>query len=224
MITADNTFMAVIWDMDGTIADTAELHIKAWQTVFGRRGIAFSRDDFKKSFGLRNDTVIRGAMGAQTTQEDIAIISQEKNELFRESLRQEGVRPMPGAIELLSALHKQNTPMAVASSAPRLNVDIFIKMLGIEPFFKTIVSGEEVERGKPDPQSFLLAAEKLKTAPRRCVVIEDAVGGIEAARAAGMRSVAIAASHTREELKTADLVVDSLSEVSVSDIEKLAQR
>ncbi len=221
---ADSTLVAVIWDMDGTIADTAEQHIKAWQTVFGRRGISFSREDFKKSFGLRNDTVIRGAMGAQTTQEDIALISHEKNELFRESLRLEGVRPMPGAIELLSALHKKNIHMAVASSAPRQNLDIFIKKLRLEPFFKASVSGEEVERGKPDPQSFLLAAEKLKTEPHGCVVIEDAVGGIEAARAAGMHSIAVAASHTREELEIADLVVDSLAEVSAPDIEKLIQK
>jgi tRNA threonylcarbamoyl adenosine modification protein YeaZ len=220
----DAARLAVIWDMDGTIADTAEQHIRAWQAVFSRRGIAFSREDFKRTFGLRNDTVIGSMLGAQTTKEDIAIISREKNELFRESLLREGMRPMPGAIELIKALHEMNIPMAIASSAPRQNLDIFIKMLGIAPFFKTVVSGEEVERGKPDPQSFLLAAEKLQATPRQCVVIEDAVGGIEAARAAGMHSIALAASHTREELKKADLVVDSLSEVSVPDIEKLIQR
>jgi beta-phosphoglucomutase family hydrolase len=215
--------MAVIWDMDGTIVNTSEQHFQAWQTVFGNRGMAFSREDFKKSFGLRNDTVILGVLGPQAAPEEIASISHEKTELFRESVRRDGVSPMPGAIELLSALHQQGIPMAVASSAPRRNAETFVKILRIEPFFKTIVSGEEVVKGKPDPAIFLLAAEKLKTAPHCCVVIEDAVGGIAAARAAGMCSVGVVANHPRENLNLADVVVGSLAELNACDIEKLIQ-
>jgi tRNA threonylcarbamoyl adenosine modification protein YeaZ len=212
---------AVIWDMDGTIVDTAAQHFKAWQTVFKSHGVAFSREDFKKGFGLRNDDIIRDVLGSQVAPEEIASISREKTEIFREAVRREGVGPMPGAIELLAALHQREIPMAVASSAPRQNVDTFLKMLGIESYFKAIVSGEEVARGKPDPQIFLLAAEKLNAEPCCCAVIEDAVGGIAAAHAADMRTIGVAANHPRESLKLADMVVDSLAELGAPDIEKI---
>ena len=215
--------MAVIWDMDGTIVNTAAQHFKAWQTVFRSRGIAFSHEDFRKGFGLRNDDIIRDVLGLRATPEEIASISREKTTLFREAVRRESVTPMPGAIELLTALHERDIPMAVASSAPRQNADTFLKMLGIKSLFKAIVSGEEVATGKPDPQIFLLAAKKLNVEPCCCAVIEDAVGGVSAAHAAGMRSVGVAANHPRESLKLADLVVDSLMELTAADIEKLIQ-
>jgi beta-phosphoglucomutase family hydrolase len=221
--TANCKRMAVIWDMDGTIANTAAQHFKAWQAVFRSRGVAFSRADFRKGFGLRNDDIIRDVLGPETSPENITSISREKTGLFREAVRREGIGPMPGAIELISALHERDIPMAVASSAPRQNTEAFLKMLGIESFFQAIVSGEEVARGKPDPQIFILAAEKLNAEPRCCAVIEDAVGGVAAARAAGMRSVGVAANHARDSLKLADLVVDSLAELTAADIEKLMQ-
>lgn len=220
---ADCQRIAVIWDMDGTIVNTALQHFNAWQAVFRSRGVAFSRAAFRKGFGLRNDDIVRDVLGPETSPENITAISREKTELFREVIRREGVGPMPGAIELLSALHKQDIPMAVASSAPRQNTEAFLKMLGIESFFKAIISGEEVARGKPDPQIFILAAEKLNAEPSCCTVIEDAVGGVAAARAAGMRSVGVATNHPRDSLKLADLVVDSLTELTAADIEKLMQ-
>jgi tRNA threonylcarbamoyl adenosine modification protein YeaZ len=220
---ADCQRIAIIWDMDGTIVNTAAQHFKAWQAVFMSRGVAFSRADFRKGFGLRNDDIIRKVVGPESSPEDIASINREKTDIFRESVRREGIKPMPGAIDLLSALHERDIPMAVASSAPRQNTEAFLKMLGIESFFKAIVSGEEVARGKPDPQIFVLAAEKLNAEPRCCAVIEDAVGGVAAARAAGMRSVGVAANHPRDSLKLADLVVDSLTELTAADIEKLIQ-
>jgi beta-phosphoglucomutase len=209
--------------MDGTIVNTATQHFKAWQEVFRSRGVAFSRADFRKGFGLRNDDIIREVLGPESPPEDIASISHKKTDIFRESVHREGIDPMPGAIELLSALHERGIPMAVASSAPRQNTEAFLKMLGIESFFQAIVSGDEVARGKPDPQIFILAAEKLNAEPSCCAVIEDAVGGVAAARAAGMRSVGVAANHPRDSLKLADLVVDSLAEITAADIEKLIQ-
>jgi len=220
---ADCQRIAIIWDMDGTMVNTAAQHFKAWQAVFMSRSVVFSRADFRKGFGLRNDDIIRNVLGPETSPEDIASISREKTDIFRESVRREGNGPMPGAIDLLSALHERDIPMAVASSAPRQNTEAFLKMLGIESFFKAIVSGEEVARGKPDPQIFILAAAKLNAEPCCCAVIEDAVGGVAAARAAGMRSVGVAANHPRDSLKLADLVVDSLAELTAADIEKLIQ-
>jgi tRNA threonylcarbamoyl adenosine modification protein YeaZ len=220
---ADCKLMAVIWDMDGTIVDTAAQHFQAWQTVFGSRCVAFNYEDFRKSFGLRNDDIIRIALGLQATPEDIACISREKTQLFREAVLRDGVIPMPGAINLITGLHKRGIIMAIASSAPKQNVETFLKMLNIESLFKIIVSGQEVTRGKPDPQIFLLAAEKLNIEPCCCAVIEDAVGGVAGARTAGMCCVGVAANHPRESLKLANLLVDSLSELNALDIEKLVQ-
>ncbi len=208
----------VIWDMDGTIVDTASKHYDAWKTVFSRRGVAFSRADFTKSFGLRNDDIIREILGPGARPEEISSISTEKTELFREAVRREGVNPMPGAIELLTALHAIGVPMAVASSAPVCNIETFIKMLSIGPFISAVASGEEVTRGKPAPDIFMLAARKLNIEPACCAVIEDAVGGISAAAGAGMRSIGVAANHTKKNLELADIVVDSLAELSANDV------
>ena len=208
----------VIWDMDGTIVDTASKHYDAWKTVFSSRGIAFSRSDFKKSFGLRNDDIIREILGQKASPEEIQSVSREKTELFREAVRREGVRAMPGAIELLTALHGMGIPMAIASSAPTRNIETFIKMLSIGPFITAVASGEEVTHGKPAPDIFMLAARKLNIEPGCCAVIEDAVGGISAAAGAGMRSVGVAANHTKKSLELADIVVDSLAELCANDV------
>ena len=215
--------LAIIWDMDGTIVDTAELHFAAWQTVFTSRHIPFSREDFRRGFGMRNDSIIRDILGPRATPEEIDAISREKTGLFRDAVNRQGVHAMPGAKELLTALHERGVPMAVASSAPRQNAETFLQLLGIENLFQAVVSGEEVTHGKPAPDIFLLAAKKLGAEAHCCVVIEDAVGGIAGAHAAGMHSIGVAANHTRESLKLADLVVDSLAQVSAADIEKLLQ-
>jgi beta-phosphoglucomutase len=214
--------MAVIWDMDGTIVDTASKHFDAWKTVFSSRGIAFSHSDFKKTFGLRNDDIIREILGSGVNTDEINSISREKTELFREAVHREGVKPMPGAVALISGLHSLNVRMAVASSAPTRNIETFIKMLGLEPYFDAIVSGEEVTNGKPAPDIFLLAAKKLDVKPVCCLVIEDAVGGIAAAATAGMRSVGVSANHPKKNLERADIVVDSLSELSANEVLNLA--
>jgi tRNA threonylcarbamoyl adenosine modification protein YeaZ len=209
---------AVIWDMDGTIVNTASKHFDAWKAVFSSRAVAFSRADFKRNFGLRNGDIIKEILGEGASREEIELISREKNELFREGVRREGVSPMPGAVELLTALHGMKVRMAVASSAPTRNINTFIEMLNIAPFFNAVVSGEEVKQGKPAPDIFLLAAKKLNVEPACCAVIEDAVGGIAAATDAGMCSVGVAANHPKESLQLANIVVDSLAELKASDV------
>ncbi|MCL2679111.1 MAG: tRNA (adenosine(37)-N6)-threonylcarbamoyltransferase complex dimerization subunit type 1 TsaB [Dehalococcoidia bacterium] len=213
----------IIWDMDGTIVDTADQHYAAWKQIFAKRGIVFTPEDFKRGFGLRNDTIIRDIMGAETCGETVDAISSEKTLLFRDAIKRDGVKAMPGAVELLKALHEQGAPMAVASSAPQRSIETFLDMLDISMLFGAIVSGDEVKNGKPDPEIFLTAARKLGATQKNCVVIEDAVGGVAAAKAAGMRVVGVAASHPRKSLESADIVVKSLSELVAGDIEKLAR-
>jgi len=133
----------------------------------------------------------------------------------------QNIKPLPGAIELMKSLRENGFAVALASSAPIENIRLVMRELGIEDSFHAIVSGREVKEGKPSPQGFLLAAEKLGVEPKDCIVIEDAVAGVTAAKKAGMRCIAVTNTHPRESLMEADLVVSTLETVSVSDLERL---
>jgi len=215
--------MAVIWDVDGTIVDTAELHFQAWHTIFAKRGFNFSNENFRKDFGMRNDMVIRNFLGEHIGGQDAQAISDEKNRIYRNALQKSNLRPMSGALALLEALYMRGVPMAVASSAACQNIEIVLRTLGIQHMFQAIVSGEEVIHGKPNPEIYQKAATKLQIEARHCVVIEDAIGGITGACAAGMHSIGVATNHPPISLQAADIVVNALSQINVSDIEKLVQ-
>ncbi len=208
---------AVLWDLDGVIADTGTYHCRAWQYTFGKRGVSFTEEFFMRHFGQRNDTIIRDTVGTDISQEELDIIADEKEATYRR-LVAENIKSLPGAIELIESLNKQGIKSAIASSAPPENIRVIIGGLGIEDYFQAIAYGQEVTEGKPSPQIFLLAAEKLETEPGNCVVIEDAIAGIAGARQAGMKCVAVTNSHSRNSLKEADLVVDTLETVNISNL------
>ena len=211
---------AVIWDMDGVIADTAHYHFKAWQEVFQIRGVNFTRDDFRRNFGQRNDTIIRNTLGEQISQSEIEAIAGEKEKTYRKVIGQ-NIRPLPGAVKLLKSLREHGFKIALASSAPIENIKLVTRGLGIDNYFHSIVTGRDVAEGKPSPQGFLLAAEKLGVEPRDCIVIEDAIAGVTASKRAGMCCIAVTNTHPRERLMEADLAVDTLEEVTVDDLEEL---
>jgi beta-phosphoglucomutase family hydrolase len=217
---SDTRLRAVLWDLDGVIADTGRYHCRAWQEVFSQRGISFSEEHFMQHFGQRNDTIIRDTVGQDITQEELEAIADKKEKAYRR-LVAGNIQALPGAVELLAALKHRGIRSAIASSAPPENVSIIIKGLGIEKYFNAIACGREVTEGKPSPQIFLLAARKLEAEPTVCVVIEDAVAGVTGARRAGMKCLAITNSHSADSLKEADLVVDTLESVSVADLARL---
>jgi len=211
---------AVIWDMDGVIADTAPYHLKAWQEVFRKRGVKFTEEDFRRQFGQRNDTIIRTTLGEGVSQSEVDVIASEKEENYRQRVRQ-NIRPLPGAVKLIKSLKEHGFSVALASSAPVENIQLIMRGLGIEDSFQAIVSGREVQEGKPSPQGFLLAAQKLGAEPENCAVIEDAPAGITAAKRAGMHCLAVTNSHPQSSLTEADLIVDTLEAVGVNDLEGL---
>ena len=210
---------AVIWDMDGVIADTIPFHFKAWQEVLHEQGIDFTQDDFKRVFGMGNDEVIRSILGGDVIKDDIGNIAQRKEENFRQRIRQ-NIKVLPGVMELLRLFTRQGFKQALASSAPLENLLLLINTLEIGDFFECIVSEEGVTRGKPDPEVFLTAAKRLGLEPKNCLVIEDAVAGVTAANAAKMKCIAITNTFPKESLKEADLVVNSLEEVDGGTLEK----
>jgi len=211
---------AVIWDMDGVIADTAPFHFEAWQGVFNQRGASFTEDDFRRNFGQRNDTIIRNTLGKDIPLSEIEAIATEKEENFRQGARH-NIKPLTGAVKLLKSLKEYGFSLALASSAPVANIQLVTRELDIENCFQAIVSGREVKEGKPSPQGFLLAAKKLGVEPENCLVIEDAVAGVTAAKRGGMHCLAVTNTNPKTSLAEADLVVDTLEGVTASDLEGL---
>ncbi len=211
---------AVIWDLDGVIADTAPFHLAAWEETFRRRGIAFSAEAFRRTFGQRNDAIIKSVLGDNVSPAEIDSLGAEKETCFRHNINGK-VKALPGVIELIRALRQHGFRQVVASSAPAANVRLVLDNLGITPDFQAVISGDEVPAGKPAPDIFLRAARRLGVPAGDCIVIEDAVAGITAAKRAGMRCVAVTTSHPRHSLAEADLVVDSLKELNVETLEKL---
>jgi beta-phosphoglucomutase family hydrolase len=210
---------AVLWDLDGVIADTAVYHYKAWVDVFGKMGKTFTEEQFMGHFGQRHDTIIHSVLG-DVPEDKFDAITEEKQENYRRRVA-ENIKPMPGAIELIKSLRHNGIKTAIASSAPPENVDIIVRGLGIEGCFDAYARGTEVAEGKPSPLVFLLAAEKLGVRPASCVVIEDAIAGVAAAKNAGMKCIAVTNSHPAEKLREADLIVDTLEKVGVGDIKRL---
>lgn len=210
---------AVIWDMDGVIVDSGTYHFEAWQHVFQKEGVDFTEHDFRRNFGRRNDAIIRVTLGENVSQGEVDVIASRKEADYRQRVRQ-NIRPLPGAIELIKLLGENGFAVGLASSAPVENIRLILRGLVIEDLFQAIVSGREVSEGKPSPQGFLLAAERLNVEPGNCIVIEDAIAGVAAAKRAGMHCIAVTNTHPGESLAEADLIVDTLEEVTVGKLEE----
>ena len=212
--------LAIIWDMDGVIADTGIYHCRSWQFAFKKQGKTFTEENFQSIFGQRNDTIIRKIMAREMTQSEIDKIANDKEVFFRDAVKS-NVTPFPGVITLLKMLEPNNISAAVASSAPLENIHLILAEAGVAEYFQAIVFGREVSEGKPSPQVYLKAAQKLGAEPANCIVIEDAVAGVEGAKRARMHCIAVTNTHEAFGLNQADLVVDSLEKVGIRELERL---
>ncbi len=217
-MTAPTSPRAVLWDMDGVLVDSAEYHYAAWREALAREGVDLSYDAFRATFGQRNDTILRHLLGPDLPDSEVARIGDLKESLYRELVQTRGIAPLSGVLDWLARLRDQGWRQAIASAAPRANVDAIVRALGIAHYFGAITSSEDVTRGKPDPQVYLIAAQRLGVPPARCVVIEDAPAGVEGARRAGMRCIGVTSTHPHLD---ADLVVAALSGLPADSFEKL---
>ena len=215
-----NSLRAVIWDLDGVIIDSAEEHRQAWQRLAQEEGIRFTDADFWATFGKRNDDIITKVWGTLPP-ERMRALADRKEIYFRELIRATAA-PLPGSIELLHGLHEAGFLQALASSAPVENIQLISEVLGLRQYLTALVSGETVAHGKPAPDIFLKAANELGVDPEQCLVIEDAVAGVQAAHAAGMSCVAVAGNRDLPGLREAELMVKSLEEVDVVRVRSLA--
>jgi len=214
----------VLFDWDGVIIDSHDTHQVAWEHLATELGQPLAPEFFKTTFGMRNDRIIPGYTGwaRPGETEKIAALGDRKEALYREVLRRQGIDPLPGVRQLLAGLQAAGIPCCVGSSTPRENILTVMELTGLGPFFQAIAAAEDVTRGKPEPDVFLQAAAMIGCDPRCCVVFEDAHVGVEAARAAGCRVVAVCTTHPAESFAgLADRVVETLDEVTLDGLRAL---
>ena len=208
---------AVLWDLDGTLADSEEYHWLSWRDAMRAEGVELTYDRFLASFGQRNDRILGAWLGEAADATRIRRIGDWKEAEYRRLAEARGLTPLAGAREWVERLHRDGWKQAIASSAPRLNVETMLHVLKLDGLIDAMVSADEVKKGKPDPDVFLAAAAAVSVPPSRCVVVEDAPAGVEAGRRAGMKTVGVNAKSPL----AADVYVTSLADLPPDAFERL---
>jgi beta-phosphoglucomutase len=209
-LSPDTLTTAVIFDCDGVLVDSEPLHRIAWERTYGRRGVVVPEVDYAWSIGRRDITfaeIIAKRFGLSDSGPDL--VTEKRGHLIR--MIAEESNTFSGLPELVARL-ALSRHLGIASSAMRREIGLATQRFGLERYFNVIVSNEDVTHHKPDPEPYLLCAERLGIPPDRCVVFEDSVSGIRSAKTAGMSVVAFTSTFPAEELAEADAVIDSLAE------------
>lgn len=210
----------VFFDWDGVVIDSSSQHERSWELLAEEEGLTLPVGHFKAGFGKKNEVIIP-SLGWSVIPAEVRRLADRKEEIYRGLVSSEGVIVLPGARELLAVLKKEGIPRAVGSSTPRGNLDALFSKTGLDAFFNGVVCGSDVTSGKPDPEVFLKAAALLSLPPERCIVVEDAFAGIEAARRAGMKVVGVATTNSLDSLRSCDLAISSLEELTPRSLEAL---
>ena len=208
---------AVLWDLDGTLVDSAELHWISWRDALAAEGLDITREQFLESFGQKNDRILPRWLGTGASVETIRRVGDAKEAAYRRLAEEHGLTALPGGAEWIRRLHARGWKQAIASSAPRENIGVMLRVLHVAGELDAIVGAEDVTEGKPDPQVFLTAAGRLGVPPARCIVVEDAAVGIAAARRAGMRSIGVSETARLD----ADIAVASLADLPDDAFDRL---
>jgi beta-phosphoglucomutase family hydrolase len=210
---------AILWDMDGVLVNSMEFHYQAYREVLSEFRKHLSREEYLTSLiGLRNYVILQRLLG-DLPQEEVERLMAAKEAAFRRRVAG-NVQALPGAAELVRRARVAGLKQAIVSSTPCENIELVVDSLGLRSMFDTLVGEEDAQHGKPDPEGFLVAAERLSVPPRDCVVIEDAPEGIAAGKAAGMRCIGVTTTRPAEKLEAAgaDLVVSSLEDERICQL------
>jgi beta-phosphoglucomutase len=209
---------AAIFDMDGVLTDSEPLINAAAMAMFGEKGLRVKPEDFLPFVGTGEDRYIGGVAETYHFALDLPAAKRRTYEIYL-ALVPMRLHAFPGAQDLVHACRQAGLRVAVASSADEIKISANLRKIGLPPeAWDAVVTGEDVRAKKPAPDIFLAAAAKLGLSPSECVVIEDAVNGVEAAKAAGMRCVAVAQTFAADRLQKADLVRAGISAVTVADL------
>ncbi|MBI3946207.1 MAG: HAD family phosphatase [Armatimonadetes bacterium] len=214
------TDQGVIFDLDGVLVDSSALHLESWRIVGAERGFTMTEALFRETFGMPNAQIFVRLFGHPLPEEEARELSERKEAVYRE-LAVGRLEALPGVVPLLRALRAEGFRLALGSSTPMSNIRVILDAIGVRECFDAVVCADDVTHGKPHPEVFLKAAERIGVPPECCVVVEDALVGVQAAKAAGMRCLAVTTTHPRERLQEADRVVDHLTEVTPADFRAL---
>ncbi len=215
-----------IFDWDGVVVDSSAQHEESWERLAAQEGLPLFEGHFKLGFGKRNQLIIPEILKWTRDAKEIARLGDEKEKHYREIIRETGIEPLPGVRSFLEMLVREKIPFAVGSSTPRENIVAVMSGAGIEGFFDKIVAAGDVEKGKPDPEVFLKAADLISMSPEHCVVFEDSISGVEAGLAGGMTVIGLTTTNSRETMERsgASLVKESFNEMSLSEILEIVDR
>lgn len=207
------SFNGFIFDMDGVIVDNYLFHVDAWAEFCKRHELKFEGDDFtRKYFGKNNADILKALLGKNLTDFEVDTLGEEKEAIYRE-LYQPYIKPLEGLVDLMRTIKTQCGKIAIASSAPKSNIDFIVKNTGISDYVDATVNGNMVKFGKPNPDIFHKAAELLHIQPEKCLVFEDSFSGIQAAINAGMQVVAVATTHKKEEHDATLTIISNFKEM-----------
>lgn len=202
---------AVIFDLDGTLIDNNSFHLISWKRYLKNMGREISEEEYKIHInGRTNKDAVEYIYGRKMKEEEAMGYALEKEEIYRK-LYKPLIKPVPGLLQFLDELEKRGIPMAIATSGIQVNIDFMFDNIPIKKYFSVVVNSSHIRHGKPDPEIYLKTASMLDIPPKRCLVFEDSVVGIQAARAARMKVIAIATTHSREELAEADMVIENFN-------------
>jgi beta-phosphoglucomutase len=210
---------AVIFDLDGVLVDTVPLHFKAWQKLFSEYGKSFSFQDYKdKVDGIPSIDGAKAVL-SEFSERDLYEMVARKREYFFNLAKEEGITPYQSSITLVKELKEQHIKVAVISSSKSARENL--QIAGISDLFEVVVTTNDIDKGKPEPEIFLKAAQVLEVLPKDCVVFEDALLGVEAAKKAGMKCIGIDRYDNPGRLHSADNVITDMSEIDISFLEAL---
>lgn len=209
--------IAFLFDMDGVIIDSNPFHKISLKQFCKKYGHDLSEDQLReKIYGRTNKDWLVNIFG-KLDEKKLQQYADEKEALFRE-LYANDIKPLDGLLSFLNKMDQQNIPRAIATSAPRANVDFTLTKTGIAKYFQVILDESFVSKGKPDPEIYLKTAAALKFDPGNCVVFEDSLSGVKAGKAAGCKVVGVTTTHSRQELAETDLVIDNFEELDPREL------
>ena len=214
--------IGILFDWDGVIIDSSRQHEASWERLAREEGRVLPEGHFKTGFGKKNEWIIPQLLNWASEPAEVRRLSLRKEAAYREIVVESGLNALPGVRVFLERLRDAGVPSCIGSSTHRENITTIVGVLGFEGLFGGMVTSEDVAHGKPHPDVFLKAAAKTGVAPERCVVFEDALAGIEAGHAGGMKVVGVATTHPATELTgKVHRVVHRLDELTVADLRAL---
>ena len=214
---------AFIFDMDGVIIDSEPIHSRVKMDTFAHFGLEFDERDLIKYMG-RTSGAIFGDVLAKSGRTDLAVsdVVAYKHSHYLEVLRSGCIQPVAGTVELIRALNEKNIPVALATSSAKKVVETVIEIFKLENAFKSVISGWELPKSKPDPAIYLLTAERLGVDAASCIVLEDTENGLHAAKGAGMYAIGYKNKNSgAQDLSLADMVVKNISDIKIDDLDNL---